>query len=192
MHSKLLTTRFLPLTWVEYLVESRWFNILVFAIILMNTAFVGFTSDWSMRRAIASYHDESPDEYADILRSNQILAVEFFFLSAFILELMLRILAYEGNFCFGPDWGWNVFDTVVVLMSAIESVMLVVGFSSTYIRVLRFTKIVRPARMLRLLRWFPLVSKLRALTLAFTRCRVAGGSWVCRCCCCHFSLFFCE
>jgi len=97
--------------------------------------------------------------------------LETSFNSLFVLELVLRMLAEEGSFCFGAEWHWNLFDTVVVSVSVVEMSWLILGFSPSYLRLLRLAKIVRPMRMLRLFRFVPLNNKLHALTLAFARCR---------------------
>lgn len=170
VHKHIVNARCLTFRCVEHFVESWAFTFGVIAIIVTNAVFVGVTADLSMRNAVSSYHNQSGLKYADILRSNRVITVDLLFNSIFALELFLRILAQQGSFFFGPEWNWNFIDTVVVALAFVDTALLSIGFSPSYIRVLRVAKVVRPVRMIRILRLAPMFNKLHALMLAFTRC----------------------
>ena len=50
-----------------------------------------------------------------------ILPVDIFFGTAFAVEMVLRMLALELRFFYGPEWAWNLFDAVLVSCSVILS-----------------------------------------------------------------------
>merc|ERR1712023_8462 len=79
----------------------------------------------------------------DVLNPSWAKQVEFAFTAAFAVELAIRILALEGAFFFGPEWSWNLFDTILVLTTLLETAFTVAGIEMTYIRLLRLLRMTR-------------------------------------------------
>lgn len=63
----------------------------------------------------------------------------------------------------GPDWRWNLFDFVVVVGGAIETVITVVSIDTNFLRLVRFLRILRTVQVVRKQ---PMFSKLRLMLLA--------------------------
>jgi len=163
-------SRLLQLDWLETFVDSKYFRIAICVLVVANACFVGVTTDMSMRTALDA-HSKSENEDKDILSTDAVFYINIMFNIFFFIELVMRMVSQEGRFCFGPECFWNFFDMFVVVMSIIEVFLLVAGFSSNYIRVLRLAKVVRSVRMLRLARFLTIFNKLHAVSLAFARCR---------------------
>lgn len=170
-HHYCVNTRLAHWERIETAVESKHFKIAVVVLIALNALYVGVTTDLSMKSSIETFRNQSDNLYADILRSNLVFGLDVCFNATFFAELMVRILSQGGKFWCGPEWNWNLFDTVVVGLSFVEMSLLAVGFSSSYIRVLRLARVVRSLRMIRIVRFLSLFNKLHAISLAFARCR---------------------
>ena len=162
------TTRVLQMDFLESLVKDRSFQLGFCAIILMNAIFIGITTDISVKDSIARHSavDQSEDSVPWWL-----LSCETTFNVLFVLELMLRVLALQGEFFVGPDWRWNMTDAVVVMLSLVELGLLAGGYSPIYVRSLYVARVARSLRLLRLVKVTPLVSKLRMLTIALIHCQ---------------------
>lgn len=76
-------------------------------------------------------------------------------LGIFIIELGLKIVAYNKNFL--KD-GWNIFDTVIVLMSLFSSM----SFLSS-LRIFRIFRVFRSLKALKSFRGFRMISSLKKL-----------------------------
>jgi len=70
----------------------------------------------------------------------------------------------------GPDWRWNLFDSILVFLALIEMFLVGLGFNASFMRVLRVVRVSRSLRMLRLMRFTHLVRKLRVMTVAIINC----------------------
>jgi len=170
-HQQLVERRCFQLQGVEACVESTRFKVGIVILIVLNALFVGITTDLSVKNTLTAFNGRNGSDYDDMITSDAIFAVDLAFNSVFFVELMLRIVSQEGRFICGPEWTWNVFDTLVVALSIAELGLSAVGTSSSYIRVLRLARVVRSLRMVRLVRFLSLFNKLHAVSLAFVRCR---------------------
>jgi len=122
------------------------FDHTVSAIILLNAVFVCAQADYAARHP-------KDDEPLCLQR------VETCFFIVFAAELLLRILALGWRFGSGPQRGWNLFDTVVVLTSGTEEIIKLTSSSLlhanlTFLRVMRLVKITRAMRIIRIVRVF--------------------------------------
>jgi len=70
----------------------------------------------------------------------------------FLVELTMRVYAYKMMFFLGPDFKWNYFDFVLVLISVVEEILPIFDFAS--LRVLRGVRMVRVLRLMRVMRFF--------------------------------------
>lgn len=166
-----LHTRLFKMEWLKQIVSSRRFQLGICGVILLNALFIGVACDISVKASITSYEEGSGSQGVDLDTAGWFIAIDAVFNAVFLTELVLRMVAFEGEFCGGKEWRWNVFDACVVGMSLGEMSLLVVGHSTNYVRVLRLARVARSLRLLRLMRFTGLVSKLRMLTLAVVHCR---------------------
>jgi len=170
--SRFTTGRVLPLGHLQQFVENPKFKICIISLIFLNALFVGVTSDISVRSVIESYDSDSgASTYTDTAKSGWWLAVDTGFNCVFFIELVTRILAFEGRFCVGRDWQWNIFDAAVVSLSIFEMTLLSMGLNLNIFRVLRFARVLPSLRMLRLIRYISLVRKLRFMMMAILSSR---------------------
>merc|ERR1719310_2381580 len=70
----------------------------------------------------------------------------------FCVELTLRIIGEQCWFFVGPEAKWNIFDTVLVTHSLMQSALE--GANLSFARILRAFRMVRAARVIRVLRFF--------------------------------------
>lgn len=95
--------------------------------------------------------------------------LDLFFNIAFMVELVLRVMAFRKEFFTGASRGWNLLDFFIVSTGLIELVQLL-DFSLTYLRILRVVRVVRVMRILRLFRFF---RDLRMMALSIFSCLVS-------------------
>jgi len=141
---------------VQRWVQSQAFDTLSGAIILFNSAMLGWAADISAENAVrGAPPDEMPREFKFMTIS---------FTSWFVVELLLRACAAGlQSFFRGEDWTWNVFDSVAVGTDVIHSLLEISEMTSdgnaaiqnlTLVRMLRILRITRAIRMVRLIRFF--------------------------------------
>jgi len=80
----------------------------------------------------------------------------------------LRVLSLEGEFLVGPQWRWNVFDTLVTVSSGVELTFTHTPINFTYLRVVRVTSLFRSFRLFHVFRLAPLIRSLRLMLIAIT------------------------
>lgn len=132
------------------LVESRWFDPLMLAVIVLNAFTLGLETYESIDRSVGD----------ELHLANEVI------LGVFVVELALRLTAYGTGFFRS---GWNVFDFVVIVASFVPGVRE----NATILRIVRLLRIVRAVRLLpdlRVLtvavgRSIPGVASLAAMTL---------------------------
>lgn len=143
------------------IVEADAFHVLVLLLIVANAVLLGVEID------VASTLPESdiPSWYGMV----NTLIVAFF-----VLEIAMKFFAYGcSGFWRGPGAGWNIFDFVIVALSAVETALDLFAktiasemFGSdalSVVRTLRLARALRGFRAFRLVRHF---SALRALILS--------------------------
>jgi len=154
----------------ENLVDSIHFKFSVAAVIVLNALFIGIISDLSVKSSINSYDNGAQRQYADILQSGWSVAVDLIFSAVFLVELSLRVVALEWSFFNGPEWKWNLFDTLIVILCVGEMFLIAMGFNPSFLRILRLVRVIRSVRMLRLMRFTGLIRRLRMLSVAIMNC----------------------
>jgi len=153
-----------------HVVEGPSFQGVIAGLILLNAVFIGITSDMSVKTSIESHEHQYAGVFADITMPVWAVAVDYIFNASFIAELIFRVIVLESRFFVGPDWRWNLFDTILVVLSVAEMFLVALGFSPSFMRVLRVVRVSRSLRMLRLMRFTYLVRKLRLMTVAIVNC----------------------
>mmetsp|Transcript_55740 Transcript_55740/g.156998 ORF Transcript_55740/g.156998 Transcript_55740/m.156998 type:complete len:731 (-) Transcript_55740:74-2266(-) len=125
------------------------------ATIIVNGIFMGVQTDHMAR----SRSDMQPLSF-DIL--------EIIFCAIFTFELVLKLCKYRLDFFIMPDWRWNVFDFLLVLLQTVEVISLLnamdsknsssgdaaAGASFSFLRLLRILRFFRTLRLIRLLEFF--------------------------------------
>jgi len=169
-HDILVKTRIFGCACQQQLVEGHRFQCVIAGLILLNAMFIGITSDISAKTSIESHDKQSVGVFDDIPMPQWAVFVDLIFNVAFITELVFRVVVLESRFFVGPEWRWNLFDTILVLLSIVEMFLVSSGFNPSFMRVLRVVRVSRSLRMLRLMRFTHLVRKLRLMTVAIINC----------------------
>jgi len=124
------------------LTSSRAFEVVVTVLILGNVVVIGMQADHAIKSV------ENDDVWVGFL------IADVFFLFAFLLELLLRLVA-EGSTQFFVTsklrW-WNMFDTVLVIMSMLEEIGKITWATMPDISSLRIARIVRLIKVVRVIR----------------------------------------
>lgn len=148
------------------LVTSDLFDFCLCAAILLNALVIGAQVDRAARSRAAAPEAAAPFQ-----------AAHGVFLGVFGLELLLRVCAQgPGFFCSARDLGWNLFDTVLVLLGAAEQLLAVLCSDSSpspqsnrgmsAVRALRLLRLLRTLRVLRLMRFVRELRKVIYLVVA--------------------------
>ena len=112
------------------LVEARWFQVTALAVIFLNAVVLGLQTSPSVDKMFGGWL-ERIDEWCIV---------------AFIVELLLKMLAYRWGFCRS---GWNWFDFFVVALSIVPDMGM---FSLVRIfRVLRVFRLISGMRHMRII-----------------------------------------
>jgi len=129
----------------------EYFDRLAGVLILLNACFVYGQADW-----VAKNPGKDQPAYLKVLESS------FFVL--FSIELILRVIAYRGEFFWGSEWRWNLFDVAVVATSCVEEILKLMSSNNWGAKVpsMRIVKITRVIRIVRVIRAF------RELRIMFT------------------------
>jgi len=124
-------------------VEGSGFQGTCATVILVNAAFLGYTSNESMSKALENPPGEDPAWFT---------AAHSAFTAFYCFEITCRLSFLRKGFFTGPDWRWNVFDVILVLVSLMEVLVQDIGLGS--LRVIRGLRMFRVLRIMRLLRFF--------------------------------------
>lgn len=115
---------------IKYLVENRWFQGAILVIICLNALVFGIQTSPSARQACGGWLNK----------------IDGICLAVFTVELLLKIVAYNRNFCKDP---WNIFDFIVVAVSFVPDCGM---FSSIRLfRILRIFKLISGIRHMRII-----------------------------------------
>lgn len=134
------------LRWLSQIERSPAFTWLCTAVISMNTFVLAYTAELGVKSGG---------------KDNSLWAVvaEFSFCVFYTCELILRVVVFRAKFIWSDEWGWNLFDVVVVL-SAWPDIILsgsgnqLEGHNLSYLRVLKVVKMLKLLRIIRLLSAF--------------------------------------
>ncbi|CAE7460330.1 unnamed protein product [Symbiodinium natans] len=137
------------------------FSILIFSLILVNAILLGVEIDLS-----SSLGEADIPPWLGMLNA--------FIVCVFVLEIVLKFIAYGcRGFWRGPQAWWNIFDFIIVAISAIETALDIWARSlassvwgSDAFSVVRTMRLARALRGMRFLRVFRYFSALRVLVLS--------------------------
>jgi len=146
------------------IVHSGTFDFIVSELILGNAVFVGVVAHAHIRLAVSGKPSTLPLGYQ---------VVQMMFTSLFLIEWIIRLLAYGRSFFTCVEKFWHMFDTGVVMFSTVDLILGLVASQSrnnaatgTLLRMFRTLRMVRAIRMVRVLRVF---KELRYIILALRR-----------------------
>jgi hypothetical protein len=97
-------------------------------------------------------------------------AIGYAFTLFYVVELLASIKVQGKVFFFGPEFGWNIFDTTIVLAALFELGIKATGapmVNASFLRILRFFKLSRVLRMFSALR---MVKEVRIMVDALSGC----------------------
>jgi len=129
-------------------VTGDWFTSVIALLIVINSVVICVNTDYELRVAVKKYNDSGT--------SDQTVS-DFFWMT----DLCFTFFTV-------PDHQWNLLDTVIVVISLMETVFVGVGLELSYIRVLRLFRIFRTLRVVRTVHFFvanSILSLIWALTL---------------------------
>eukprot|EP00428_Durinskia_dybowskii_P019553 CAMPEP_0170213860 /NCGR_PEP_ID=MMETSP0116_2-20130129/6556_1 /TAXON_ID=400756 /ORGANISM="Durinskia baltica, Strain CSIRO CS-38" /LENGTH=643 /DNA_ID=CAMNT_0010464415 /DNA_START=12 /DNA_END=1942 /DNA_ORIENTATION=+ len=166
----------------RFVLRSPLFDNFCGTLILINAVLVGIHAHW---RAV------HPEACEDITWEIIFLAFNIYF----ALELLLRIFAFGVEFFHGPDWRWNLFDSVIVISGVAEEVfgsMFVEGMclgsgggnaignpgAANGLTALRVFRAVRVARVVKAFRTMSIFRDLRVMVFSTLGCLVPFV-WAC-------------
>jgi len=153
---------------LKELVDGQSFSGFMVAVILLNAVFIGFTTDVKLKAAFENRDFSTWDRLpgGDL---SWVLGAELLFTITFVLEITLRALALEGEFFFGAEAFWNVFDLLITISSVAEMILASSRVDLSFLRVLRITRVVRSVRVFGFLRLVPVMRSLRFMMLAIVK-----------------------
>ena len=143
----------ISMSWKDLLgrvVSSHYFSFCIMALIFINLVLLGIEVDVS-----ASLGQNDIPRWFE--------TVNFIIVAIFLLELLLKMYTRGCHAFFaGDDGGWNVFDLCIVVVSLLESVISS-QMELSHLRVMRFARLVKTLRGVRVMRLLHYISALRTL-----------------------------
>mmetsp|Transcript_4101 Transcript_4101/g.9577 ORF Transcript_4101/g.9577 Transcript_4101/m.9577 type:complete len:408 (+) Transcript_4101:50-1273(+) len=125
--------------------DSHTFGKALAMLIFVNCVSLGWQVDWGVQ----NYSMEEP-VYFEV--------IGMLFTLIFLAEFSLRFFAYGLSMFVwpNPDFGWNVFDALLVISSIMDEIMsrTASGINVTALRVLRLARLLRILRVFRVVRYF--------------------------------------
>lgn len=138
---------------LQQIVGSTYFDFAVCSAILLNAVIITVQAE-VVRSHVQRTHTLDQPFFFDV--------AERIFCTFFAFELILRIVCHRGAFFTMPDWRWNVFDLVVVVLQLLDVFTdIILGSQSTTNRLAGSFTVMRAFRVLRLIRIVRLVRVLR-------------------------------
>eukprot|EP00404_Azadinium_spinosum_P030869 CAMPEP_0180564782 /NCGR_PEP_ID=MMETSP1037_2-20121125/5193_1 /TAXON_ID=632150 /ORGANISM="Azadinium spinosum, Strain 3D9" /LENGTH=548 /DNA_ID=CAMNT_0022581703 /DNA_START=1 /DNA_END=1647 /DNA_ORIENTATION=- len=132
-------------------VQSNLFETISVCVIIMNSAFVTYTTDREVNHMGEQNSTTS--------------CIEMSFLTYYVLELVAKMWVHRWHFFCNNEMQWNIFDFFLVMLAMYDWIWTKATESSgstnlTFMRVIRILKITKALRMVKLINFF---SKLRLI-----------------------------
>jgi len=134
-------------------VTGKVFESTASAVILLNSMFIGFTTNWAVQHL-----EEQTNHF--------LVAIEISFQVFYVVELALRMGVWRYAFFSGKEFAWNIFDLVLVLSGAFDIFALFLQVDSWNVTWLRALKLLKAAKVLRIVRAFRFFHELRLILFA--------------------------
>uniref|UniRef100_A0A7S1FKU2 EF-hand domain-containing protein n=1 Tax=Noctiluca scintillans TaxID=2966 RepID=A0A7S1FKU2_NOCSC len=162
--SRSISRRRCNFTRLGVLVRRPWYQCAISMLVVLNCVAIGQVSDYTVQAVLRNHYEGTSNEQRPIHMD----IMDAFFVIAFAMELTLRVLASEGEFLVGPQWRWNMFDTLITLSSGVELAFTHAPINFTYLRVVRVTTLFRSFRVFHFFRLAPFIRSLRLMLLAIS------------------------
>ena len=137
-------------------VNSTFFGMLSTCVILLNAAFILYTTDLEMNSI----------EHA-LGMDNNVKLIELLLASVYVVEVILKLMVHRLYYFWNNEMAWNWFDFILVVFSIFENLLvydLLPGQNSSpdtpssvnlsFLRLIRLCKIVKILRVFRTLKFF--------------------------------------
>lgn len=141
------------------------FELMCVTVIAWNAGFAAYVADWEIQNL-----GQEPTGF--------ISSVEFALLCFYFVELLLRVAVHRLYFFFNDQWRWNVFDVVLVAVSAYDQRDMAAsilglehgsGASGSNVTFMRAFRLAKLGKVMRLFRVFHFCQDLRLMLLAIER-----------------------
>jgi hypothetical protein len=130
--------------WFRF-IKSKVFQMFSACVIILNYFYIMAQSDYK----VSNIGEEN---------SNTLVTIGYCFTTFYVVELISNMIAYGKFFFIGPEYGWNLFDFAIVMVSVFEIIVEVVGsgtpINTSFLRIIRFLRISRVLRMFSAMRMF--------------------------------------
>lgn len=131
-------------------VHGTFFNLLSAALIVANAVFIGYQSHVGIMNEFSGFNGQVEELKWD--------TPELLFLAFFTAELGLRIAYDRLRFIRGDEWRWNLFDSVIVGVSLLEtlaaSILSGIGLNFPFLRLVRVVRVLRVLKVLHMIPFF--------------------------------------
>jgi len=153
-------------------VNSRFFQAASCTFIVVDSLLMGTSTGLELNANIDKYNLQLTGGHVTCTTCDIFAIPETIFAVTFTSELMMRIFASGCGFVTGPDKAWNLLDTVMVVASVTQLVLLDFAAQMSWVRSIRMLRVVRALRMMRILRYVQAFRHLRLMTLALVHSAV--------------------
>jgi len=137
------------------LVKSRPFELFICTFVFANALYMGVKANIHLNAAKESRLENS----------GWLPMIDRFFTLVFVVEWIIRFLAYQKWFFRVEDWKWHAFDTFLVGVSVVEFIVEASNSSmgSAGTMVLRILRMIRLVRLLRVVKYISAFRELRLM-----------------------------
>mmetsp|Transcript_67197 Transcript_67197/g.160980 ORF Transcript_67197/g.160980 Transcript_67197/m.160980 type:complete len:731 (-) Transcript_67197:212-2404(-) len=142
-------------TCMQKIVRHWLFDAICGIVITINAFVIGANAQTQLKYAL-----DNPGQ-GQREQSMQDHFLTWFFVIFYCCELLLKLKAHGRKFFSGPEWNWNLFDSVLVVLALYEIVVadLITSESGasvdmSWLRILRLLKMLKMFRVVRLMRKF--------------------------------------
>merc|ERR1719197_136468 len=142
----------------SHFVAGPIFSIISSTVILVNTVYIGTEAQASINNQVKRLHNESMSPTSE--------AGEYFFTIFFMVELSMRVIAQKKMFIYGKDKYWNLFDSILILISLIQ----LVASAGVNLSVFRIFRIFRLIRLLKVIAKVQLLESLNLMVFGIINC----------------------
>lgn len=145
--------------WSVRVLNSKLFENMVAALITLNAISIGYAADWRMK----NLGRPLPLGFR---------VSDIGFIVAFGIELIVRMHAERRHFLwpYSRNFGWNVFDSLLVICASAEEVIGMFVKSAPNVSVVRLLRILRLVRVVRVFRVMRFFRELRLMVAGIMSC----------------------
>jgi len=131
----------------------------VFGVIALNCLYIIFETNQEMKRL------NEP-------QARSLLAVDIFFASFYVIELLSRLQVHRLYFFCGPNMSWNLFDFTLVAINTGEHIVSWTGQNTRSLVVARAIRLLKVGKVLRAVRLMYFLTELRLMVMC-----LLGSFW---------------